>query len=369
LNSRTSNKSQNVFPRTPSNISSYSKLDVISSPRSVRTPSIISRVSDNSINKGNNDSKSINIPDDKQSQIDVNEIIVANGSNTNTNINTNNNDNNNNPTNNLVNDKSSYSSLQPSNEKFDIIRINDKQSTLSLNSTDISKNNNQKPRSIKWVQYPSKRSLSLSEGTVNNSSSSGSIINKYNGDDKSNVINLINNKSYSNRTHRSYSNNLNYSSNESLNLKRKISDASGYSSIINNNSNNNNSELKISYSSSYSTLNNKIRPDYDGKHNLKISSKSSLSLNIEVINDDSESSNVNINNNINSCMSPTEYEKTIPSESPLFVRRRCSQSSAKSNRIIRSQSSHSSSKLQFLGKLLIYIIFIIYYIFIIYIFI
>jgi len=350
LNSRTSNKSQNVFPRTPSNISSYSKLDVISSPRSVRTPSIISRVSDNSINKGNNDSKSINIPDDKQSQIDVNEIIVANGSNTNTNINTNNNDNNNNPTNNLVNDKSSYSSLQPSNEKFDIIRINDKQSTLSLNSTDISKNNNQKPRSIKWVQYPSKRSLSLSEGTVNNSSSSGSIINKYNGDDKSNVINLINNKSYSNRTHRSYSNNLNYSSNESLNLKRKISDASGYSSIINNNSNNNNSELKISYSSSYSTLNNKIRPDYDGKHNLKISSKSSLSLNIEVINDDSESSNVNINNNINSCMSPTEYEKTIPSESPLFVRRRCSQSSAKSNRIIRSQSSHSSSKLQFLDK-------------------
>ncbi|OUM63534.1 hypothetical protein PIROE2DRAFT_61216 [Piromyces sp. E2] len=309
LNSRTSNKSQPAFPRTPSNISSYSKLDAIFAPRSINTPSIMSRMSDGSLNKTNNDSKSIISQDDK-SQTEMNDTTIIN--------------------NNLPNDKSSYSSLlQPpseNNDKFDSINISEKQSTLSLSHQDLN-NPPQKPRSIKWVQCPSKRSLSLSEGTNIN------VISKSSLDDKLNLTNnIVLNKSYSVRSNRSTSSNLHYSSNESLNIRRKIPDS-------------HNAEIKTGYSSSYSTLdsNNRIRIE-DGKHYLKVHSKSNLSINLDGSNEtmDNNINTSNITYNINNCTSPTDYEKTIPSESPLFVRRRCSQSSSKSNKISRSQSSLSS---------------------------
>jgi len=311
LNSRTSNKSQSAFPRTPSNISSYSKLDAIFAPRSINTPSIMSRMSDGSLNKANNDSKSIISQDDK-SQTDMNDTTVINQ--------------------NLPNDKSSYSSLlQPPSENIDkseTSNISEKQSTLSLTHPDLT-NPPQKPRSIKWVQCPSKRSLSLSEGTTNIN-----VISKSSLDDKLNLTNnIVLNKSYSVRSNRSNSSNIHYSSNESLNVRRKVTD-------------NHNAESKTGYSSSYSTLdsNNRIRVDGDGKHYLKVHSKSNLSINLDGSNE-SVDNNINTSNityNINNCTSPTEYEKTIPSESPLFVRRRCSQSSSKSNKISRSQSSLSS---------------------------
>ncbi|ORX73486.1 Pkinase-domain-containing protein [Anaeromyces robustus] len=337
LNSRTSNKSQSAFPRTPSNISSYSKLDAIFAPRSVHTPSIMSKLSDGSLSKINNETKSIISQDDKQSQIDLNEnSIIINNSNNNI-INNNSQ---------LPQDKSSYSSLQPhpygSSEKLDVINpnsnttiLNEKSSrSLSISIKDVPLSKTQKPRSIKWVQYPSKRSFSLSEGSNVN------VLSRSSAEDKYNLTNnIILNKSYSVRMSRSNSSNLNYSSNESLNVKRKISDVSGYGKH-GLNINNNTVDQKMTYSSSYSALEGKIKFDDEIRHNVKIPSKSSLSINIEIPSDLTDHNNNN--------PKPTDYEKTIPSESPLFIRRRCSQSSSKSNKITRSHSSLSSSRLQFI---------------------
>jgi len=311
LNSRTSNKSQSGFPHTPSNISSYSKLDAIFAPRSIHTPSVMSRVSDSSLNKTNNETKSINSQCDK-SQTDINST-----------------------NNNLTNDKSSYSSLKyqqsSSNEKIDIINVGEKQnSSLSFSNNDLKY---QKPRSIKFVQYPSKRSLSISEGTTNID-----VISKSNQDDKYNLTNnIVLNKSLSIRNRSNSTTNQNFSSNESLN-RRKIPEA------------NNSTEQKTIYSSSYSTLesnnNNRLKVDEESKHTLKIPSKSSLNINIDNSN---ESLSINI-------PSPTtDVEKMIPPESPLFIRRRCSQSSSKSNNISRSHSTLSSSKPKFnIGKFILY---------------
>jgi len=337
LNSRTSNKSQSGFPHTPSNITSYSKLDAIFAPRSIHTPSVMSRVSDGSLNKANNETKSINSQYDK-SLTDINSTIINN--------------------NNMTKDKSSYSSLrhQPSssNEKLDIINVNEKQSSSSSinNNSDLKP---QKPRSIKWVNSPTKRSFSISEGTNNTTNATNAahaahaasaasaasaantdVTNKSIQEDKNNLTNnTVLNKSFPNRSrsnsashshqsHHSHHNHY-FSSNESLN-RRKIPEAGGHYG----------SEQKMVYSSSYSTLeNNRLKVDEDFRHHtLKVPSKSSLSINNNRSNDSLD---------VHVPYSSIDVEKMIPPESPLFIRRRCSQSSSKSNVISRSQSALSSS--------------------------
>jgi len=262
LNSRTSNKSQSAFPRTPSNISSYSKLDAIFAPRSIHTPSIMSKLSDGSLSKINNETKSITSQDDRQSQIDTNEnsIIINYGNNINSSSNSQ-----------LPQEKSSYSSLlqhpNSSNEKLDIININPSSNTtilnekssrslsISINDVPLGKNQAQKPRSIKWVQCPSKRSFSISEGSNVN------VLSRSSAEDKYNLTNnIILNKSYSVRMSRSNSSNLNFSGNESLNIKRKISDVSGYGKHAIN-INNNNKEID------YIKKGNNLKKDINIKKN------------------------------------------------------------------------------------------------------
>jgi len=289
----------------------------------------MSRVSDGSLNKANNETKSINSQCDK-SLTDINSAIINN--------------------NNLAKDKSSYSSLrhQPSssNERLDIINVNEKQSSSSSinNNSDLKP---QKPRSIKWVNNPTKRSFSLSESTTNgnNATNATSATNSTNVDiasksvqeEKSNITNnTVLNKSFSNRTRSNSASHSHlsqqshhshyFSSNESLN-RRKIPEANGHYG----------SEQKMIYSSSYSTLeNNRLKVDDDFRHHaLKVPSKSSLSINNN--NRSNESLDVNVP------FSSIDVEKMIPPESPLFIRRRCSQSSSKSNVISRSQSALSSS--------------------------